>query len=374
MKEQTGLPPIDNIIAIRERFSHMGGHSGYDMLPLALEEMGVRICSIWPKAPSNRLFPRKLIERLSRCFIKGTPFYNQNNFWAEIQVYLSRSSPGRIIHILYGENNLGLLAAMPKRRRDRYVVTLHQPYTWWLETGMNVQSFFKNVDALIVLSSHEKQVLSEVLGDKVHFVPHGVDADFFLPMLPAQSEKKIEQTPQRCLVVGHWMRDFDTLFQVMDILLAKHSSLVFDLIVPDTSARATNVEERLAALVNSGQVTRHSGIDDHRLCSLYQEANLLLMPLHESTANNAILEAMGCGLPIVTNHTNGIPDYVDGTFTSLCPYRDVKGLVQAVEDIVSDPQRQREMGQAARAHAEKHFSWSRIGARVREVYAALDEN
>lgn len=374
MKEKIGLPPIDNIIAIRERFSHMGCHSGYDMLPPALEEMGVRICSIWPKSPSNWLFLRKIMECLSRCFIKGTPFYDQRNFWAEVQVYLSSRSSGRIIHILYGENNLGLLAAMPKRRKDRYVVTLHQPYAWWLERGMNIQSFFRNVDALIVLSSHEKKVFTEVLGRKVHFVPHGVDLDFFLPPSITQSDKKVEQIPQRCLVVGHWMRDFDTLFQVMDILLDKHTNIAFDLVVPDTSSRSINVEERLAVFVNSQQVTRYSGIDDNGLRSLYQGANLLLMPLHESTANNAILEAMGCGLPVVTNQTNGIPNYVDGTFTYLCPYRDVKRLVQAVEEVVSNPERQREMGRAARAYAEKHYSWRRIGKQVREVYGTLRAN
>jgi glycosyltransferase involved in cell wall biosynthesis len=350
----------------------MGGYSGYDMLIGALEDNGVPVHGIWP----GRLPCRRITGKFLQCalgFIQHSPFYGQTHLWAELRAWLKGGLTGELIHILYGENNFGLLSSLPRRGSCKLLVTLHQPYSWWLESGMDLRTFFINVDALIVLSSNELALFSGILGEKVHFVPHGIDTDFFHPADMTQVGQVASQEPQRCLVVGQWMRDFDALDEVVRRVVAS-GTVCFDLVVPDMSARIAEVEGRLQALCNHQQVTRYVGIDDLKLRDLYQNANLLFMPLKESTANNAILEAMGCGLPIVTSLTGGVVDYVNSDFARICAPRDYDSMTAAIHDITSNVALQLKMRKAARLHAEKFFTWDVVGKDLVAIYGSLASN
>lgn len=83
----------------------------------------------------------------------------------------------------------------------------------------------------------------------------------------------------------------------------------------------------------------------------------------------AVLEAMAAGLPVVATAVGGVPELVeDGVTGILAPPGDVQALASALEALVGDPQRRREMGQAARERS-KRFE---VSAMV-EAYAALFE-
>ena len=74
-------------------------------------------------------------------------------------------------------------------------------------------------------------------------------------------------------------------------------------------------------------MTFHAGLTDDELLALYQRSSLLLLPLLDATANNAILEAMACGLPIVTTDLPGLGTYVDPSFADLLTAGDVEAAV-----------------------------------------------
>ena len=45
-------------------------------------------------------------------------------------------------------------------------------------------------------------------------------------------------------------------------------------------------------------------------------------------------------------------------------------LAAGLTEVVSDPQRAREMGRAGRRRAEEHFSWESIAEKTVDVYRA----
>ena len=95
----------------------------------------------------------------------------------------------------------------------------------------------------------------------------------------------------------------------------------------------------------------------NELISRYQESDaFLLSSLGEGVANVAV-EAMACGLPVVTTDVGGMREAVsDGVEGFVVPFHDAKAMADALEKLARDPALRRRMGQAARQRALAQFN------------------
>lgn len=82
-------------------------------------------------------------------------------------------------------------------------------------------------------------------------------------------------------------------------------------------------------------------------------ADLFVLPTIYDPFSNACLEAMACGLPVITTAGNGIAELLEERHTGMVvpDPRDVEGLVQRITECL-DPARREERQAAARACAE----------------------
>ena len=98
------------------------------------------------------------------------------------------------------------------------------------------------------------------------------------------------------------------------------------------------------------------------------------------------LEAMACEVPVVATATGGIPEVVvdgetgllvpieqvsDGSGTPLDPSLFEADLAAALTEVLADPARAGEMGQAGRRRAVEAFSWAAIATRTLDLYRSL---
>lgn len=84
------------------------------------------------------------------------------------------------------------------------------------------------------------------------------------------------------------------------------------------------------------------------------------------------LEAMACGAPVVGSSVGGIPFTVQHGVTGLLvPPRTPDTLSDALQHLLSKPGLRRRMGLAARARAEREFTWPTVAARVEHLYRTI---
>jgi glycosyltransferase involved in cell wall biosynthesis len=295
--------------------------------------------------------------------IKKSASYGPESFLTELKVIKKEiSSRSNIVHLLYVERMLGLLGKIPRSLTGTMVGTVHQPVSLWLG-GRHDPEMVKPLEALIVLSHEKKLFFEAVLPGKVHFIRHGVDTEFFSPAMHQESTPT-RQRP-RCIFSGVWLRDIETLYGIVKKVLQRNPGIHFDLLVPE-DRRGEQYFDRLAGFA---QVRWHAGLTDEQLRDLYRSATLLLLPLKDCTANNALLEGVACGLPVVSNDIGGMPDYTEPEFADLFPVGDVEGMASAVLKIIDDSAMQKERGLKARAFAENYLDWRHIANSIMQVYS-----
>lgn len=83
-----------------------------------------------------------------------------------------------------------------------------------------------------------------------------------------------------------------------------------------------------------------------------------------------LLEAMLASLPIVATRVSAVPEIVRAGETGLVlEAGDVEGIAQAFDELLSDRDRARTLGEAGRRRAREHFSTARMADETIAVYA-----
>ncbi|MBR0683443.1 glycosyltransferase [Roseomonas eburnea] len=354
------LPPPaadgPRIVALRTHHVHHGARSGpYQFLRHLPQGMRVDARAT-PLGAA--LAGEKAAEFRAWGRLLGTvPFGQQGNAWlAEAEVLAACATEGAdIVHAIDGELALWLLPRLPAAlfaggRRPRMVATFHQPAP--LLAGMVNSRLLGRLDAAILLCEAQRPAFAPHLpAERIHVIPHGIDSDFFAP------GPRAEGKGLRLLSVGHWLRDHATTFAALKLLREAGLRPSLRLVTPQPPPG-----------VPAG-VTVESGLTDEALRQAYRDADLLLLPLTDATANNAILEAMACGRPVVSTDVGGVAEMTEGA-ARLVPPGDPQALAEAVAALARDPMAAAALGRAARARAEA-LDWRRIGARHAALYAAL---
>lgn len=326
---------------------HHASHSGYGRMLDFIPHTPL------PLSSKVRDLP---IEELQNRFAQAKAFiswYEMNDLESEAHVNaLSPLINRHVVHYLYGENSW-YHTQKTSSNLKRIFVTFHQPPQYHAQFVRSREPL-KNIDGIIVVGSNQTPFFSQFVdSSKIFFVPHGVDIDFFKPPADENLREK-----KKCLFVGNWIRDFETLVKTSRLLQEAD---------PEISIDVLTLEKNRFYFEGLKNINFKCGIPESELLAKYQHSTILLLPLKDCTANNTIIEAMACGLPVITTEIGGIRDYVDDNCASLCQPGNARQLADNVLHLLSNHDLRREMGTSGRHRALK-FDWRNIASLLTSIY------
>jgi glycosyltransferase involved in cell wall biosynthesis len=132
--------------------------------------------------------------------------------------------------------------------------------------------------------------------------------------------------------------------------------------------RADTPLARLARELGVEESVHFSGDvhDDVALACLYSGAALVVQPSLAEGFGLPPLEAMACGVPVLSSDAGSLPEVL-GEAAVYLPPREPAAWAEGVRELLADGERRRTLGARGRAHAAG-FTWARTAERTRAIY------
>ncbi len=354
---------VKKIFAVQTLYDHWSAYSGYQgFIPLLHRGYDAQHVRIPYGAKSYHTSPvlKKIIgEAVTNS---GLALYSANDFEEEVKLFF-QSAAGRpaAVHFLDGEHGYCHFTSLIKPLRllrggrPHIIVSYHLPPQRLL-TRMTRYDHLARADKIVLVGSNQYDFFQKyVSAEKIAVIPHGVNTGFFSP---PHSARPHDPELFTCLCIGSHLRDYAFLARVAEKLQGV-SRIRFRVISPACD---------VPVLHQLHNVRIEAGLPDEGLLEAYRQADVLTMPLLDTTANNVVLEALACGLPVLTTNVGAIRDYVGESCAMLFAPLDTDGYADALADLARSPALAAEMGSAARAHAENHLSWKILTPRYERLY------
>ena len=329
-----------------------GDHTGYQQLTRYILQLNPQTQIIRPR----RRWSDRVIGKLYSTY-RGWPGRNQFDAAAEFRFERASKSVRGVRHILFFDEHSWFIDRWKKAPRE-IIGTIHLPPSRWPEAELRD---LRSLSSAIVLYQRDLDFFESQVGrGRVRFIRHGVDTGFFQPAATPPE-------PINILFAGHYLRNTAMLARVIARLGEKHPDLRFHLLVPE---RFRDLEG-LPALCGRPDVIWHGGLPDAQLRELIANAYLVLLPMDESGANNGVVEALACGVPIVTTDVGGVRDYGGGTIYPIVSNNDDDAMLHLVERYLHDRDWRNKVAADCRRFAVTHLAWPIVAQEHLAAYESL---
>ncbi len=287
--------------------------------PLFVSFSNIRISGV---SFSSFFFEKAVIKTFER--MKSTPNLLYGHFW----------TCGLIAGIIGEKHHLPVFVASGESK-----IRIHELYP-----KKKIKEYCKNITGVICVSSKNLQEsldLNLAPREKMAVIPNAIDKRIFHPMDKALSRKILGFREDDFIVafIGH----FDQRKGILRL-----------------SEALKKVDDAKAIFIGSGQLKPEApgilfcGKLPHEEIPLFLNASdVFVLPTLAEGCCNAIIEAMACGLPIVSSHLSFNDDILDDNNSIRVDSMNVEKIAQAIQLLKDNPQKREEMSKASLEKAKE---------------------
>jgi glycosyltransferase involved in cell wall biosynthesis len=218
---------------------------------------------------------------------------------------------------------------------------------------------------ILALSPYTAKELEVIAGrpmDGVLLMP--IDTDCYRP-------DPQRRRPWRFGFCGRWLdprKDIDLLLRAAARLVRQGQPL--ELVLAGENSPGA-IAPRLAELGLEGTVSTHPHLSPPELAQVLQGLDAFVIPSHQEGLCIAALEAMACGVPVVSTRCGGPESYVLPGHTGLLVERDAAALASALSDLASDRRQRDRLGNGALTWVQEHATLAAATQLVQRHLEAL---
>jgi glycosyltransferase involved in cell wall biosynthesis len=129
-----------------------------------------------------------------------------------------------------------------------------------------------------------------------------------------------------------------------------------------------NLEALAAAIGVADAVSFPGRLDRDQVAALYREADVMLNPSRVDNMPNSVLEALACGVPVVSTRAGGVPYIVrDGVSALLVDAGDAEAMASAILRVLRDTELAKRLVTAGLAEVQQ-YTWANVRVRLAELY------
>jgi len=238
----------------------------------------------------------------------------------------------------------------------------------------------KKADRIIAISKYTKKDIVKYLGypeERIHVVYYGVDHEKFHVISEAEVDSIVEKynlpkDQRRILYVGSeqpW-KNLPTLFRALGELKKKFRD--FKLI---KVGRPQNPTARAGLVALAKELTLDDNIlyidymPEEDLPKIYNAADLFVFPSRYEGFGRPPLEAMACGIPVISSNASSLPEVVGDAALVVEP-DNIAGFADAMYQVMTDHNLSGDMIKKGLQRAKK-FTNERMAKETLKVYQEL---
>ena len=198
--------------------------------------------------------------------------------------------------------------------------------------------------------------------NKMERVMNGIDLNVFYP------DSKIQKIPYKLVTVASAdvpLKGLDYLLKALSDLAEVYSDISLSIIGEQKKGGHT---ERLIKKLNlEKRVNFFSNLTQEDLRKTYCEAELAIIPSLYEGFGFAAIEAMACGVPLISSSGGALPEVIKDTGI-IIPPKNVKEIYNSVDHLFSSPHIAKELAEKGLQRANSKFSWVAIAKKLEKVY------
>ena len=280
---------------------------------------------------------------------------------------------------LYHEPNF-----LPFKYAGPTILTAHDlswirfPETHPIERVQMMNKYFepglRKADLIITDSEFVKQELIDVFGmspSMIKPIPLGAESLFY----PRSIDETYGVLKKHNLTHGEYLLSVGTLEPRKNIQATLRAYMQlspsirkqFPLILVGMSGwRTSSLEQQIEPLVRAGEIRQVGYLPREELAVLVAGALTLIYPSVYEGFGLPPLEAMTCGVPVITSNVSSLPEVVGDTGFLVEP-QDIDALTKSIEMLVSAPDIRQELSEKALARSQL-FSWDNCVKLTKDAY------